>query len=165
MHADQAVPPAASPRMSAGTCPVRGWPSFQRIVDIPFATCVAAMDSGQLTGQNSGRRAGHSLVCGPVGHDRRNATCRIEVRLARGPLRPPLRMRLEVNHWSSCPPRSALELIPCGHVRPSAAYFQAGHLLLDWLTRSLAQPMPAQRPDRATASQPDAHQDEPAPCR
>jgi hypothetical protein len=36
-----------------------------------------------------------------------------------------------------------VELIPCGRVRPTAAYFRAGHLLLDLLTRSLLQYLPA----------------------
>ena len=71
--------------------------------------------------------------------------------LARGPLRPPLPMRLQADHWCSCPPRTALELIPCGHVRPSPAYFRAGHLLLDRLADALAQPRPTQRPARSPA--------------
>jgi hypothetical protein len=140
--------------MSTGTCPAPAWLSFQRIVDIPFGTCVAALDSWQLTGQDRGRHVGHSLVCGPAERDRDNDTYRIQVRLARGPLRPPARMRLEVDHWSSTPPRTALELIPCGHVRPSAAYFRAGHLLLDSLTRSLARHLPAQA---LTPSLPASH--------
>ena len=134
--------------MSAGTRPGRPWLSFRRIVDVPFGTCVAALESGQFTGHDGGRRAGLGLVYGPVEHDRDCGTCRVQVRLARGPLRPPLRLRLQADHWSSSPPRTALELIPCGHVRPSAAYFRAGHLLLDSLARSLARPVPAQRPDR-----------------
>lgn len=132
--------------MSAGTRPVRGWLSFQRIVDIPFATCATAVESWQLTGLHGGRHAGQSLVCGPVEYDRDCETCRIQVRLARGPLRPRLRMRLEFDHWSSSPPRTAMQLIPCGRVRPSVAYFRAGHLLLDWLTGALAQHSLAQRP-------------------
>jgi len=132
--------------MSGGTRPVRGWLSFQRIVDIPFATCVTAVESWQLTGPHGGRHAGQSLVCGPVEHDRDCETCRIQVRLARGELRPRLRMRLEFDHWSSSPPRTAMQLIPCGRVRPSVAYFRAGHLLLDWLTGALAQHSLAQRP-------------------
>jgi len=49
--------------MSAGTGTDRGWLSFWRIVDIPFGTCVAALDSWQLTGRppaagQAGRRAG-----------------------------------------------------------------------------------------------------------
>ena len=147
--------------MSAGPRPARAWLSFRRIVDVPFGTCVAALESGQLTGHDGGRQGGPGLVCGPAEHDRDCGTCRVQVRLARGPLRPPLRMRLPADHWSSSPPRTALELIPCGHVRPSVAYFRAGHLLLDSLARSLARPVPAQRPDRAAASQPHADQGQP----
>jgi hypothetical protein len=149
--------------MSAGTRPAQAWFSFRRIVDVPFGTCVAALGSGQLTGPDGGRRAGQGLVYGPAEHDRDCGTCRVQVRLARGPLRPLLRMRLQADHWSSSPPQTALELIPCGHVRPSAAYFRAGHLLLDSLARSLARPVPAQRPDRAAAGQPHADQRQPGP--
>jgi hypothetical protein len=124
--------------MSAGTRPDRAWLSFRRIADVPFATYVAALESWQLTGPEGGRHTGQGLVCGPVEHDRDSGTCRVQVRLARGPLRPRLRMRLQADHWSSWPPRTALELIPCGHVRPGAGYFRAGHLLMDSLIRSLA---------------------------
>ena len=150
--------------MSAGTRPDRAWLSFRRIADVPFGTYVAALESWQLTGPDGGRHTGQGLVCGPVEHDRDSGTCRVQVRLARGPLRPRLRMRLQADHWSSSPPQTALELIPCGHVRPSAAYFRAGHLLLDSLARSLARPVPAQRPDRAAAGQPYADQGQPGPA-
>jgi hypothetical protein len=124
--------------MSAGTRPDPAWLSFRRIADIPFGTCVATLESWQLTGPDGGRRTGQGLVCGPVEHDRDSGTCQVQVRLARGPLRPRLRMRLQAGHWSSRPPRTALELIPCEHVRPGAGYFRAGHLLMDTLIRSLA---------------------------
>ena len=68
-------------------------------------------------------------------------------------------MRLQAGHWSSSPPRTALELIPCGRVRPSAAYFRSGHLLLDQLTRSLARPWPTQPPRRTAEHQPTAPQE------
>ena len=123
--------------MSAGTCPDRAWLSFRRIADVPFGTCAATLENWQLTGPDGGApRPG--LVCGPVEHDRDTGACRVLVRLARGPLRPRLRMRLQADHWSSRPPRTALELIPCGHVRPGAGYFRPGHLLMDTLIRSLA---------------------------
>ncbi len=135
--------------MSASMVPVRRSLSFRRIVDVPFETCLAALDSGQCTGHGE-LRAGESLVRGPVDHDRETGTRRIQVRLGRGPLRPPLRMRLDIDRWSaSC---TAVELIPCGRVRPTVAYFRAGHLLLDVLTRSLLQHLPA-ADGRDTASQ------------
>ena len=104
--------------------------------------------------------AGRSSTTGDCG------TCRVQVHLARGPLRPPLRMRLQADHWSSSPPRTALELIPCGHVRPSAAYFRAGppaagpagHLA------GLAPAGPAPWTG-AAASQPHADQGQPGPAR
>jgi hypothetical protein len=46
-------------------------------------------------------------------------------------------MRLDIDRWSSS--STALELIPRGRVRPTAAYFRAGHLLLGSLTHSLLQ--------------------------
>lgn len=123
--------------------------SFQRIVAIPFEACVAALESWQRNGCGGGLPAGHSRLRGLVEHDRDSGTCRVEVRLARGPLRPPLRMRLDVDCWSSssC---TALELIPCGRVRGTASYFRAGHLLLDSLTHSLQLEREIQALDRDT---------------
>ena len=80
----------------------------------------------------------------PIKHDRDSGTHQIQVRLARGPLRPLLRMRLNIDRWS--PSTTALELIPAGRIRPTAAYFRAGHLLLDTLARSLPQQSPAAHP-------------------
>ena len=117
----------------------RAWLSFRRIVDIPFETCVGALDSWQHAGQGGELRVGHSMVRGPVEHDSASGTCRMEVRLARGPLRPLLRMQLDIDRWTWSPARTALELIPCQRVRPAAAYFRAGHLLLDSLIDSLPQ--------------------------
>jgi hypothetical protein len=114
--------------------------SFRRIADVPVETCVAALDGWQRTGHGGELRFGAGQVLGPMEHDRESGTYRIEVRLARGPLRPPRRMRLDIDRWSSS--ATALELIPCGRVRPTAAYFRAGHLLLDLLTRSLPQYLP-----------------------
>jgi hypothetical protein len=131
--------------------PALGPGSFRRIVDVPFQTCVAALDSGQQTEQGGEARFGESLLCGPMERDPGSATRRIQVRLARGALRPLLRMRLDIDRWSSS--STAVELIPCGRVRPTAAYFRAGHLLLNSLTRHLLQPLPPAQA-RDTASQP-----------
>ena len=136
--------------MSASVIPVGGSLSFRRIVDVPFETCVAALDSWQRTGHGE-LRVGESLLRGPVEHDREAGTRRIQVRLARGSLRPLQRMRLDIDRWSAS--STVVELIPCGRVRPTAAYFRAGHLLLDLLTRSLLQHLPA-ADARDTASQP-----------
>jgi hypothetical protein len=125
--------------------------SFRRIVDVPFETCLAALDSRPRTRPGGEPRPGKSQLTGPVEHDRDTGTRRIQVRLARGPLRPPVRMRLDIDRWSSS--STALELTPCGRVRPTAAYFRAGHLLLDSLTRSLPQHLPPAQA-RDTASQP-----------
>jgi hypothetical protein len=151
--------PGGGASMNAGMRPVPGGLSFQRIVDIPFQTCVAAVDSWQRTEQDGALRIGHSLLRGPIEHDRDFGTCRIEVLLARGSLRRPLRMRLDIGRWSTSPPRTVLELIPSRRVRPAETYFRAGHLLLDALTRSLPQHVPAQRSGRITAIQPHPHQD------
>jgi hypothetical protein len=129
--------------MSASMGPASASLSFRRIVDVPFETCVAALDGWQRAGHGGEPRSGACRVPGPMEHDHQSGTHRIEVRLARGPLRPPRRMRLDIDRWSSS--STALELIPCGRVRPTAAYFRAGHLLLDVLTRSLPQYLPAAR--------------------
>jgi hypothetical protein len=137
------------PHPSAG--PALGPGSFRRIVDVPFETCVAALRSWQHTEQGGEARFGDSLLGGPVERDPGSATFRVQVRLARGAWRPLLRMRMDIDRWSSS--STAVELIPDGRVRPTAAYFRAGHLLLDSLTRRLLQPWPAAQA-RDAASQP-----------
>ena len=149
--------------MSAGAGGAVGQLSFRRIIDIPFETCVAALENWQRTEQDGELRIGHSLLRGPIEHDRPSGTCRIEVRLARGPLRPLLRMRLNIDRWSWPPAKTALELIPCDRVRPTAAYFRSGHLLLDSLIRSLPRHTPGQRLDHVPASRPTARQGLPGP--
>jgi hypothetical protein len=111
--------------------------SFRRIVDVPFETFVAALDSQLRTRDGGELRFGRSQLLGPMEHDRDMGTRRIQVRLAWGPLHLPLRMRLDIDRWSSA--STALELIPGRLVRPTADYFRAGGLLLDSLTRSLPQ--------------------------
>jgi hypothetical protein len=111
--------------------------SFWRIVDIPFETCVAGLDSWLSTRHGGELLFGGSQLLAPMEHDLDLGTRRIQVRLARGPLYPPLRMRLDIDRWSSS--STALELIPRRLVRPTADYFRAGRLLLDSLTRSLSQ--------------------------
>ena len=123
--------------MSTNMVPALGSLSFWRIVDVPFETCVAALDSWLRARHGAELRFGGSQLLGPMEHDRDLGTRRIQVRLARGPLHPPLRMRLDIDRWSSS--STALELIPGRLVRPTANYFRAGGLLLDSLTRSLAQ--------------------------
>ena len=121
--------------------------SFRRIAGIPFDACMAALESWQLTGHDGELRLGNSVLRGPIERDHHLSTCRIEVRLGRGPLRPPVRMRLDIEPWS--PTATALELIPCQRVRPGAAYFAAGHRLLDSLTRTLpARVLVQERPDQ-----------------
>ena len=122
--------------MSKSMVPVLESLSFRRIVDVPFDTCVAALDSWLRTGPGGELRLGRSQLLGPVEHDRDLGTRRIQVRLGRGPLHPPLRMRLDIDRWSAS--STALELSPCRLVRPAADYFRAGGLLLDSLTRSLS---------------------------
>jgi hypothetical protein len=109
--------------------------SFSRIVDVPFETFVAALDGWLHPRDGDELRFGRSQLLGPMEHDRDLGTRRIQVRLARGPLLPPLRMRLDIDRWSAS--STALELIPSRLVRPAADYFRAGGLLLDSLTRSL----------------------------
>jgi hypothetical protein len=136
--------------MSASMAPAGGSLSFRRIMDVPFETYVAALEGWQRAGSRE-LRVGGSLLRGPVEHDREAGTLRLQVRLARGSLRPLLRMRLDIDRWSAS--STVVELIPCGRVRPTAAYFRAGHLLVDLLTRSFLQYVPA-ADARHTASQP-----------
>jgi hypothetical protein len=124
----------------AGLAPVGGPLSFRRIIDVPFETCVAALDGWQRAGHRE-LRVGDNMLRGPVDHDRETGTWRVQVRLARGSLRPPLRMRLDIDRWSAS--ATVAELIPCVRVRPTAAYFRAGHLLLDLLTGSWLLYLPA----------------------
>jgi hypothetical protein len=129
--------------------------SFRRIAGISCDAYLAGLESWQRTGPGGERRLGSSLVRGPIEHDDYFGTWRMEVRLARGRLRPPVRMRLEIAPWYAG--STALELIPCQRVRPSAAYFAAGDRLLDSLARALPARVPVpQRPDqgyrRATVS-------------
>ena len=123
--------------MSTSMVPVIESLSFWRIVDVPFETCVAALDSWLSTTHGGELRFAGSQLLGPMEHDRDLGTRRIQVRLARGPLYPMLCMRLEIDRWSSS--STAVELVPGRLVRPTADYFRAGRLLLDSLTRSLPQ--------------------------
>jgi hypothetical protein len=137
------------PRPPAGAALGPG--SFRRIVDVPFETCVAALDGWQQTAQAGEVRFGDGVLCGPVERVSGSATGRIQVRVARAAWRPLLRMRLDIDRWSSS--STAVELIPDGRVRLTPAYFRAGHRLLDSLTRHLLQPLPPAQV-RDTASQP-----------
>jgi len=121
--------------------------SFRRIEEIPCEAYLAMLADWELTGDGSELCLGGSLLRGPVEQDHFFGTWRIEVRLARGRLRRPVRMRLEIAPWYTG--ATALELIPCQRVRPSAAYLAAGHRLLDSLTSPLPVRVPVQqRPDQ-----------------
>ena len=140
--------------MSAGMGPIPGWLLFRRIVDGPFETCVAALEQWQRTGYDGGLHLGESILCGPLELDRGTGTCRIQARLARGPLRPPLPMRLNIDRWSAS--ATAVELVPSRRVKPTAAYFRAGHRLIDALARSwsLAACQPARTQPSPARSRP-----------
>ena len=159
----QSAPSTASASQTADSTsadkdPVAGPLSFRRIVDIPYQACVAAL-GGWQAGQHGELPVGQSMLRGPFERDRDSGTCRVEVRLARGPLRPRLRMRLDIDRWSAT--STVLELIPYRRVRPTAAYFRDGHRLLDALSHSLPQCAPPPRLGSATASQPPAPHNEP----
>ena len=127
----------ADASMSRGAGSAVTWLSFPRIIDIPFKMCVAALESWHATGHGGELHIGQSLLRWPVEQDHDRCACRIGVGLARGALRPPRRMRLDISCWSPSSSRTVLELIPSQRVRPTAAYFRSGHLLLDSLTDSL----------------------------
>ena len=126
------------------TGPPVSWLSFPRIIDVPFEICVAAMESWQRAARSGELRIGQALLRWPIEYGRDRGARQIEVWLAQGPLRPRVRMRLEVDQWSASLARTALELIPCHRVWPTGAYFRSGHLLLDSLTHSLRRHQPAQ---------------------
>jgi hypothetical protein len=126
----------AGMRLTAGSV------SLGRIVAVPFGAWPTALERWQLTGHDSQLRLGQSLLLGPVERDRHLHTCRVKVRLSRGLLRPPVRMRLDIDRLSAT--STALQLIPCQPVKPTAAYFQAGHHLLNSLTNALLQPAAVQ---------------------
>jgi hypothetical protein len=155
--------PWAGDSEGTGTPPVAEWPSFRRIVPIAFGAWMAALERWQLTGPGSELRLGHTVLRGPAEHDPHFGTCRIEAHLARGPLRPPARMRLGIDHWSAT--ATVLELIPHRRVQPTAAYFRAGRDLLEALTHALPQPaVPRPSPAvparaRADAQGPQLHPD------
>ena len=130
------------------------WLSFPRIIDVPFEICVAAMESWQRAARNGELRVGQAVLRWPIELGPERGARRIEVCLAPGALRPRVRMRLEVDRWSASSARTALELIPCQLVRPTAAYFRSGHLLMDSLTDALRQPWPAQGLGHVAASGP-----------
>jgi hypothetical protein len=132
----------------AGGSPAVALLSFRRIVDIPFQICAAALENWQRTGPHGDLHIGQSLLRGPIKHDRDSDTYCIEVRLARGPPRPLLPMRLNIDRWSEPAARTALGLVPGTRVRPAAAYFRASHLLLDGLTRRLSNLNDQQRDKR-----------------
>jgi len=138
---------------------VAGPLSFWRIVPTPFAAWVAALERWQLTARDGEGRLGHSVLRGPAEYDPHFGTCRIEVRLARGPLRPPVRMQLHIDHWSAT--ATAAELIPCQRVSPTAAYFRAGRALLDALTRALRARTPVPNLAGVPPRRPPADQAEP----
>jgi hypothetical protein len=112
--------------------------SFWRITHFPLAAWLAALERWQLTRHGSELHLGNSQLRGPAEHDPHFGTCKIEVRLARGALRRPLHMRLEIDRWSAT--STALTLIPCQPVRPGSAYFHAGRHLLDSLTCAAGAP-------------------------
>jgi hypothetical protein len=95
--------------MVAATGSAVSWLSFGRIVDVPFEVCVAALETWPPAGKDGELRIGQSLLRRPIENDRDWNICQIEVGLARGPLRPPHRMRLEINRWHPPSSRTALE--------------------------------------------------------
>ena len=117
--------------------------SFRRIEEIPCEAFLAMLADWELTGDGSELCLGGSLLRGPVEQDHFFGTWRIEVRLARGRLRRPVRMRLEIAPWHGG--ATVLELIPCQRVRPGTAYLAAGGRLLDCLTRTRPVPVPVRQ--------------------
>lgn len=125
--------------MNAGGPSVADGLLFRRIADLPFGICAAALDSWLRTGQDGELRIGRSLLRRPAEQVRESPSLRLEVRLGRGRLRPPLTMRLDIDPWTGPPARTVFELTPDRRARPTASYFRAGHLLLSSLIHALSQ--------------------------
>ena len=68
-------------------------------------------------------------------------------------------MRLTIDRWSGPAARTALELIRSTRVRPAAAYFRAGHLMLDALTRRFSNLGDLQRQQRPVTGAPPSTPD------
>jgi len=101
----------ANHRAAAGSAPSLANPlSFRAIAKIPFDEYMATLDSAQLTGHDSELRLGTSLLQGPIQRYHSLGTWQVQVRLGRGPLRPPARMRLDIAPWP--PAATALETHP-----------------------------------------------------
>src|SRR5262249_1915681 len=86
------------------------WLPFPRATDARLEIGGAAGEGWQRAAQEGELRIGQSLLRWRVEHDREYGPYRVEVGLARGLLRPPLRMRLEIDRWSASSSRTALEL-------------------------------------------------------
>jgi hypothetical protein len=97
--------------------------SFRQIADVRSTPTWPPLTAGSSPDTAANCASATACCEGRPSEDPHFGTTQIEVRLAYGPLRPPVRMRLEIEPWS--PTATALELIPCQRVRPSAAYFAA----------------------------------------
>jgi hypothetical protein len=99
--------------------------SFRRIAGIPFDAYMAALGTWRLTGHDGRLRLGKTPLRGPIKRDRHFGTCRIEVCLARGPLRPPVGCAWKSNPGRPPPPPSTSSRASgCGPTRatlPEAA--------------------------------------------
>lgn len=137
--------------------------SFWRVVHVPYPAWLAALDHWQLTAPGTELRLGPGVLRGPAGHDPQFGTCHVHARLRPGPLRPPVRMRLDIDHWS--PTATALALICCQRAQPTTGYFRAGRHLLDTLTRAVAACPPAPTQAGVTPPRPPAGQAEPTTAR
>jgi hypothetical protein len=83
--------------MTTSRVPDLGSLSFWRIAAVPFDIYVAALDSWLPARPGGELWFGGSQLLAPMEYDRDLGTRRIQVRLARGPLHPPLRMRLDID--------------------------------------------------------------------
>ena len=142
----------AGPSSNAGAGRALDRLSFRRITDIPFETYWAVLEKWQCIEHGGELRIGRSLLRGPIEHDRDSGTYRIEVRLGRGPLRPLLHMRLNIDRWSWLPARTALELIPCRARVAHRGLFPPAISCSNSLTRSVQQHMPTQHFDYVQSS-------------
>jgi hypothetical protein len=121
--------------------------SFLRLVDLPFATVAAALESlwereqrGGFVTVGTGAHVGRPEVANGIG--------RVRVIMERrwGRISSSLPMELEIAPWSDSRPVTRLELVAGRRVRATRRYFLAGHLVLDAIIEELTSQVVRRQP-------------------
>jgi hypothetical protein len=114
--------------------------TFRRAVEVPFERSAAAMvEWWRESGHDGVLDIGCGRLAGPPGAEPAGGACRMEVRLRRGPLWPPVLADLELFPWLGTF-GTQLTLCPRRTVHPGRHYFASGHQLLDAIVAVLERP-------------------------